>query len=70
MCGKIEKLSDWNTNWYGSRYGPCDYDSGDKKSKRQNDKKYKKIFKKGQKIQKRQNKTKNNTKKYKKTDYK
>ena len=34
MCGKIEKLLDWNKNWCGSRY---DYDSGDKKQK---DKKY------------------------------
>ena len=42
MCGKIEKLSDWNRNWYGSRYVPCDYDSGDKKTKRQKDKKDKK----------------------------
>ena len=32
MCGKIEKLSDWNKNWCGSRYGPHDYDSGDKKT--------------------------------------
>ena len=44
MCGKIEKLLDWNKNWCGSRYGPCDYDSGDKKTKRQKKyKKYKKI---------------------------
>ena len=28
MCGKLEKLSDWNKNWCGSRYGPHDYDSG------------------------------------------
>ena len=28
MCGNIEKLSDWNKNWCGSRYGPHDYDSG------------------------------------------
>ena len=28
MCGKIEKLSDWNKNWCGSIYGPHDYDSG------------------------------------------
>ena len=28
MCGKIEKLLDWNKNWCGSRYGPHDYDSG------------------------------------------
>ena len=41
MCGKIEKLSDWNKNWCGSRYGPCDYDSGDKKTKRQKGKKKK-----------------------------
>ena len=38
MCGKIEKLSDWNKNWCGSRYGPHDYDSGDKKTKNQQDK--------------------------------
>ena len=31
MCGKIEKLSDWKTNWCGSRYGPCDYDIGHKR---------------------------------------
>ena len=34
MCGKIKKLSDWNKNWCGGRYGPRDYDSGDKKTKR------------------------------------
>ena len=34
MCGKIEKLLDWNKNWCGSRYGPCDYDSDDKKTKK------------------------------------
>ena len=34
MCGKIEKLSDWNKNWCGSRYGHHDYDSGDKKTKK------------------------------------
>ena len=28
MCGKIEKVSDWNKNWCGSRYEPHDYDSG------------------------------------------
>ena len=32
MCGKIEKLLDCNKNWCGSRYGPRDYDSGDKKT--------------------------------------
>ena len=36
---KFKKLSDWNKNWCGSRYGPHDYDSGDKKTKRQKDKK-------------------------------
>ena len=41
MCGKIEKISDQNKNWCGSRYGPHDYDSDDKKTKRQNDKKTK-----------------------------
>ena len=41
MCSKIEKLSDWNKNWCGSRYGHCYYDSGDKKTKRQKDKKAK-----------------------------
>ena len=51
MCGKIEKLSDWNKNWWGSRFGHPDYDSGDKKTKRQKDKKYKKA-KKTQKSQK------------------
>ena len=30
---KLKKLSDWNKNWCGSRYGPHDYDSGDKKIK-------------------------------------
>ena len=39
MCGKIEKLSDWNKHWCDSRYGHRDYDSGDNKTKRQNDKK-------------------------------
>ena len=39
VCGKIEKLSEWNKNWCGSRYGPHDYDSGDKNTKRQKDKK-------------------------------
>ena len=32
MCGKIEKLLDQNKIWCGIRYGPCDYDSGDKKT--------------------------------------
>ena len=32
MCFKIEKNSDWEKNWCGSRYGPYDYDSGDKKN--------------------------------------
>ena len=41
MCGKIEKLSDLNKNWCGSSYVHCDYDSGDKKTKRQKDKKAK-----------------------------
>ena len=42
-CCKIEKLSDWNTNWCGSRYWPHDYDSGDKKTKNtKKTKKYKK----------------------------
>ena len=35
MCGKILKLLDHNKIWCGTRYGPCDYDSGDKKAKRQ-----------------------------------
>ena len=35
MCGKIEKLSDQNKNWCGSRYGPHDYFSCDKQTKRQ-----------------------------------
>ena len=41
MCGKIEKLSDWNKNGCGSRYGHRDNDSGDKKTKRQKCKKTK-----------------------------
>ena len=41
MCGKIEKLLDWNKHWCGSRYEPRDYDSGDKKTKRQKGKKAK-----------------------------
>ena len=41
LCGKIEKLSDWNKNWCGSRHEPHDYDSGDKKTKRQKDKRAK-----------------------------
>ena len=35
MSGKILKLSDWNKNGCGSRYGHHDYDIGDKKTKRQ-----------------------------------
>ena len=27
MCGNIEKLSDWNKNWCGSRYRLSNYDS-------------------------------------------
>ena len=53
ICGKIEKLSDWNKNWCGVRYRPRDYDSGDKKTKKEE--KNKKI------------KNKKNTQKYKKT---
>ena len=41
MCGKIEKLLDQNKIWCGTRYGPGDYDSGDKKTKRQKGKKTK-----------------------------
>ena len=57
MCGKTEKLSDWNKNWCGSRYGPHDYDSGDKKTKdkktkRQKDKKAKRQKHKNTKRQK------------------
>ena len=36
MCGKIEiKLRFEEQNWCGSRYGPHDCDSGNKKTKRQ-----------------------------------
>ena len=49
MCGKIEKLSDWNKNWCGSRYGPQDYD---KETKRQKYKKEKKTKTKRQKDKK------------------
>ena len=43
ICGKIEKLLDQNKIWCGTKYGPRDYDSCDKKkegknTKRQNDK--------------------------------
>ena len=41
MCGKIEKLSDGNKNWCVSRYGPRDYDSGDKRQKGKNTKRQK-----------------------------
>ena len=60
MCGKIEKLSDLNKNWCGSRYGPCNYDSGNKKIKRQKDTKTQR-----QKDKKDKEKTKDK-KKYKK----
>ena len=52
MCGKIEKLLDWNKNWCGSRYWLCDYDSGDKKTKSQKCKKAKRQKDKKAKIQK------------------
>ena len=52
MCGKIEKLTDWNKNWCGSRYGPHDYDSDDKKTKRQKGKKAKRQKGKNAKRQK------------------
>ena len=41
MCGKIEKMLDQNKIWCGTRYETCDYDSGDKKTKRQKGKKTK-----------------------------
>ena len=56
MCGKIEKLSDRNKNWCGSRYGPRDYDSGDKKTKIQKGKKTK-ILKDKKKVIKKDKKT-------------
>ena len=34
MCGKIEKLLDQNKIWCGTRYGPHDYDSGNKNTKK------------------------------------
>ena len=40
MCGKIEKLSDWNKNWCGSRYGP--WRQKGKKTKKVKSKKKKK----------------------------
>ena len=46
------KLSDWNKNWCGSRYGPHDYDSCDKKTKRQKGKKAKRQKDKTAKMQK------------------
>ena len=66
MCGKmygtIEKLLYQNKIWCGTRYGPHDYDSGDKKTKtqkhkkaiRQKDKKTKRQKDKRQKKSKRQ----------------
>ena len=62
MCGKIEKLLDWNKNLCGSRYGPRDYDSGNKKTKRQ-----KKTKKKKKKKKKKKDNTTKKTKKTKKT---
>ena len=59
ICGKIEKLSDQNKNWCGSRYGPRDYDNETKitttttKTKRQKGKKTKRQKgKKGNKTKK------------------
>ena len=63
MCGKIEKLSDWNKNWCGIRYGPRDYDSGDKNTKRQKDKKTKR--QKGSKNARRQKRQKRQQKRQK-----
>ena len=63
ICGKIEKLSDQNKIWCGTRYGPCDYDSGDKKAKRQKSKRQKGKKTKRQKYKK-------TDKKYKKTNKK
>ena len=34
ICGNIEKLLDENKILCGTRYGPHDYDSGDKKTKK------------------------------------
>ena len=52
MRGKIEKLLDRNKNLCGSRYGPHDYDSGDKKPKRQKGKNEKRQKGKNEKRQK------------------
>ena len=53
-------------NWCGSRYGPCDYDSGDKKTKRQKRQKGKTAKRQKDKNTKRQKKDKNTHKKTKK----
>ena len=52
---KLKNCRIRTTNWCCSTYGPCDYDSGDKKTKRQKDKKIKR--QKGKKT-KRQKKSK------------
>ena len=49
---KLKKLLDQNKIWCGTRYGPRDYDSGDKKTKRQKGKNAKR-----QKMQKGKNTT-------------
>ena len=43
ICGKIERLLDWYKNLCDSRYGPHEYDGGDRKTKRQNIKKAKRL---------------------------
>ena len=68
MCGKIEKLSDWKKNWCGSRYGPHDYDSGDKKTIRKKGKKTKRQKDKKTKRQKDKNTNKQKVQKQRQKD--
>ena len=58
MCGQIEKLSDWNKKWCGSRYGPHDYDMVTKDKKTKKTKKNKKTKRQKDKKTKRQTQSK------------
>ena len=71
ICGKIDFFLDQNKIWCDTRYGPHDYDSGNKKAKIQKGKKAKrqKVKKtkrqKGKKDNKDNKKTTKKDKKYK-----
>ena len=60
----VDKLSDWNKNLCGSRYGPHDYDSGDKKTKKEKRQKDKKTKRQKDKKAKRQKDKKAKRQKY------